>query len=550
MSTHLGRRLGAVLLPLLMLLTACSSGAVTQQPTASGQPVAGGTLTYIEAQAHDSLYPPAAGFYPNGGLVKNITDGLTYQDPETLEIKPWIATGWEVNEDATRYTFRLREGVTFSDGSPLDAAAVAKNFDLYGLGDAARGLIVSEAVNNYARSRVIDPATVEFTFSAPSPGFLQATSTINSGLLSSATLDGGVEDFGVGSGPRVVGSGPFVVESERAGAEVVLKARQDYAWAPPSLAHQGRAHLDEIRVVVTPEAGVRVGALSSGQGDIARQIAATDERAVTASGATLYAPQTRGVNNSFSFRFRHDLLADASVRQALSLGTNRQEVVDTLFTENYPLATSVLGARAIAYEDLSGRLAHDPARARALLDAAGWVPGADGVRVKDGRRLTLTVNEALPQPRSFDVVTLVAQQWRRDLGVDLQIFRADQATSTRARNDINQIQIYHSMVARTDPDVIKSQFYSTNRNALLNRDPATGSIGDPELESLLQRVASLPRAEEREAASRAVQEYLLDHFYVIPLFEEPQVYGVRPGVQGFHAESVGRPSFYDTWVTR
>lgn len=535
-----------------LTLSACTGSAQftpAAQP-ASGAPVTGGVLTYLEAQPHTSLYPPSGGFYPNGGLVNNLTDRLVHQNPTTLEFEPWIATAWTVNDDATEYTFTLRDDVTFSDGTKLDAAAVAANFDLYGKGDPARALPVSEAVNNYAGSEVIDPTTVKFTFSAPSPGFLQATSTINSGLVSPKTLDGDFTAYGAGNGTNVIGSGPFVVASEKVGSEVVLKARPDYAWAPKSATNQGRAYLDEIRYVVTPEAGVRVGGLTSGQADIARQIAAPDEAVVAASGATLVAPQTRGVNNSFSLRFRSDLLSDKAVRQALSLGTDRQEVVDTLFTDHYTLATSVVGSTALGYTDLSAKLVHDPAKARALLDAAGWVPGADGVRAKDGKRLALVVNEAAPQPRSFDVTTLVSQQWKRDLGVDLQILRADSGTLAKAINDPNQIQVYHSMVGRADLDVIKSQYAAKNRNTLLNRDPADDSIGDPKLEELLAAVASTPDAPGRIAASQAVQNYLLDEFYVIPLFEEPQVFALNKQVQGFEAESVGRPWFYQTWVQR
>lgn len=533
-----------------LTLSACGQTTGSAPTASAGTPVTGGVLTYLDAQPHTSLYPPSGGFYPNGGLVNQITDRLVYQDPKTLEFEPWIATSWEVNGDATQYTFKLRDDVTFSDRSKLDAAAVAKNFDLYGTGDPARALPVSEAVNNYERSEVIDPTTVVFHFKAPAPGFLQATSTINSGLLSPKTLDGDFTFYGAGNGKNVIGSGPFVVDSEKIGAEVVLKARTDYHWAPKSSGNQGRAYVDEIRYVVTPEAGVRVGALTSGQADIARQIAAPDEAVVEASGAHLIAAQTRGVNNAFSLRFRNATLSDIRVRQALTLGTDRQEIVDTLFTDNYPLATSVLGKTALGYEDLSAKLGHDPAKARQLLDEAGWVPGADGIRVKDGQPLKLVVNEAAPQPRSFDVTTLVSQQWKRDLGVDLQILRADAGTYTKAVNDADQVQVNHTMVGRADLDVIKSNYAAKNRNTLLNRDPKDDSIGDQKLEDLLAAVAGTAQPDARIKASQAVQEYLIDQSYVIPLFEEPQVFATTDAVQGFATEPIGRPSFYNTWVQR
>ncbi|MDU7869069.1 MAG: TIGR04028 family ABC transporter substrate-binding protein, partial [Pantoea sp.] len=66
-------------------------------------PVKGGTLIYLEQQAHTNLYPPAGGFYPNGGILNQITDKLTWQNPETLQVEPWIAESWTTNADKTQY---------------------------------------------------------------------------------------------------------------------------------------------------------------------------------------------------------------------------------------------------------------------------------------------------------------------------------------------------------------------------------------------------------------------------------------------------------------
>ena len=72
-----------------------------REASAQGTPVRGGTLIYLEQQTYTNLYPPAGGFYPNSGVLNQITDKLTYQNPETLEIEPWIAESWTVNDDAT-----------------------------------------------------------------------------------------------------------------------------------------------------------------------------------------------------------------------------------------------------------------------------------------------------------------------------------------------------------------------------------------------------------------------------------------------------------------
>lgn len=539
---------GASALAVAALITACSSGGTA--PAASGaaaEPQQGGTLSYLEPQAWSTLYPPSAGFYPNGGLVNNITDRLLYQNPETLELEPWIATDYTVNDDATQYSFDLRTDVTYSDGTKLTAANVVKNIDLYGKGDKDRALPVSEAINNYDHGEVTGEHTVVFHFTAPSPGFAQAVSTINSGLLSDATLDRASEGFGPGNAKDIIGSGPFVVSAEEIGTKTSVTARKDYDWAPPSLAHQGAAYLDGIDYVVAAEDSVRVGTVVAGQADIARGIEAPDEAQFSASGLSLHAAATNGVNNGLSFRFREPRLEDVRVRQALIAGIDRQQIVDTLFTKNYPLATGALATTALGYVDTSEYYAYDPDKAEKLLDEAGWKRGSDGVREKDGEKLSLTFNEALPQPRSKEVVTLIQEQLGK-LGVGVSLFAGDMAAQTKASTDQSTIQVYHSMVGRADFDVLKSQYFSKNRNTLLNLNPADQSVGDPELDALLLAIASEATTPERQAASEAAQRYLADKAYILPIFEEPQVFGLTAKVHGFATESVGRPSFYATWL--
>ncbi|HEM8082130.1 TPA: TIGR04028 family ABC transporter substrate-binding protein [Klebsiella aerogenes] len=518
--------------------------------SAAQTPIKGGTLIYLEQQPHTNLYPPAGGFYPNGGILNQITDKLTWQNPETLAIEPWIAESWSSNDDKTEYTFKLRPGVTFSDGTPLDANAVAKNFDTYGMGNKALRLPVSEVINNYDRSEVIDPLTVKFYFKKPSPGFLQGTATIGSGLVSLSTLARSFE--ALGDARNIIGSGPFTVKDEKPGRELTLVARKDYQWGPKNLAQQGPANLDGITYIVTPEDSVRIGALLAGQAGFIRQVQAYDEKQATDQGFNIYAAPTRGVNDSLSFRPDNPLVADQRVRQALLHATNAKQVVETLFSPNYPQASSVIARTAAGYVDLSDKLAFDQQKAKQLLDEAGWTPGADGIRQKAGQRLALTVYESLPQPQNKEVLQLVAQQWRQ-VGVALSVKAGDAGSRVLDNLDPLKTPLTVSEVGRADPDVVKSMFFPANRDALLQQGGSSDkvkSFRDDKLNALLTAISAEVDGQKRLQLTGDAQRYLLDNAYVIPIFEEPQVFAGASWVKGVRFEAVGRPSFYGVWLDK
>jgi len=529
------------------LAGALLAGMAMSPVLAQDAPVTGGTLIYLEQQAHTNLYPPSGGFYPNGGVLNQITDKLTYQNPKTLEIEPWLAESWEVNDTATEYTFKLRPGITFSDGTPLDAKTVALNFDTFGLGNKDLKYPVSEVINNYDRAEVIDDLTVKFHFKKPSPGFLQGTAVIGSGIVAASTL--ALPFDALGDATKIIGTGPFVVESETLGKELNLKAREDYNWGPVKFAHQGRAYLDGIKYIITPEDSVRIGALLAGQADVIRQIQAYDEPQVVDAGFSLFAPGTRGLNNAISFRPDNPLVADRKVREALRYATNRQEIVDTLFSANYPLATSILSSQAAGYVDLSEKLIFDQEKAKALFTEAGWTLGADGILEKDGQKLDLTVYVSLPQPQNEAVLQLLAQQWAQ-VGVKLNVLAGDAGSRTLDLLDPLKTPVNVTMVGRADPDVIKSAYYPKNRDWLLQKGGSSDKTNfvDDKLNALLEGLTAETDREKRLAIAGDIQRHVLDEAYTIPFFEEPQAFATAPYVKGLEFEAVGRPSFYNTWL--
>ncbi|WP_284852544.1 TIGR04028 family ABC transporter substrate-binding protein [Corynebacterium rhinophilum] len=504
-----------------------------------------GMVTYAEPNMFNNLYPPAGGYYPNGGVLNNIADRLLWQDPETLELHPWIAEDLpDTNADDTEFTFHIRKGVTYSDGSVLDAANVKKNYDLYANGDDSRMLTPSEQLPNYVKSEVIDDYTVKFYFSEPSPGFPQSTSVMNQALLSNDTLDLDDTGFSPGHATDISGSGPFIIEEEDMGTKLVLKARKAYDWAPPARKdHQGPAEIEGINVVLAAEDSVRVGSLVARQSDIARQIEAPDEKHLKDKNLQVLAAPTRGVNNSYHFHFRHPLLADKRVRQALIHAIDRDNILSTLYSDSYPKGSSILARTAVGFKDQSGNYSFDPSKSRRLLDEAGWIPGEDGIRVKDGKRLSLTFNESVPQPRSREMFTKV-QEMLKNIGVEANLYPGDRTAQDKAMKDQDSVQVRHSMVGRANVDTLATWINGKGRNSFLNYDEGTDSFGDPKLQDMVEEHFSLKSEKERLEMSGRMQDYLSEQAYILPLFEEPQVYGFQPYVEGLTTEAIGRPSFY------
>ncbi|MDR1634188.1 MAG: TIGR04028 family ABC transporter substrate-binding protein [Bifidobacteriaceae bacterium] len=524
-------------------LTACGGqNAPTGDGASGSSPVQGGQLVFLESQFPTCFYAGGSGYYPVATLLNILGDKLTFQDPQTREISPWLATAWEINPDATEYTFTLRDDVTFSDGTPLTASVVALNFDHFGQGDEDLGLSAQEFVSNYVRSEVVDDQTVKFYFSQPSPGFLQATAVVGAAIMAEKTAKLPYEDQC--QLKNLVASGPFTFESEVPEQEYTLTARQDYDWAPKVSQHQGRAYLDSVKVVVTPENNVRVGALTSGQAHAVRAVDVYDVPALEAAGQTVHYAPTNGVNPQYALRPAHRLLADKRVRQALIKATDSAALAETIYQGRFKRATSVLSSGATGYVDLSTALEYDPDEARRLLEEAGWEVGPDGFRTKDGETLELTTWVGAVFPQNQQLNELVAKQWE-EVGVKLLVDTPDAATATAGQRDPQQLPVAITHVGRVDPDVLKSDFHSESaRNALA----FTAETADPQLDQLLEDLSTKTTNEEREQQAEAVQRYIIEEqAYTVPLYELPQTYATAPGVHGLAWEPVGRVRLYDVW---
>ena len=515
-----------------VLLTACGGGAAPATGADPGTPQPGGTLRFAVSSDQGCVDPQQVGSNDTIYSLRQIVDSLTDQDPETGELRPWLATGWESNADATAYTFTLREGVTFSDGTPLDANAVKANFDrVPEIG--ARGTLPKGYLSGYTGTTVESPTQFTVSFSQPNVQFLQGTSTHSLGILSPAT----VAESDDARCASVVGSGPFVLDSYVRNESITLTKRAGYSWGSPLWASQGEAYLDRIEFRIVPESGVRVGSLQSGEVDAIGNIAQQDEAPLTAAGAQLIARPNPGIPFGISFNLSQPIVSEPAVREAISLAINRPEVVSTVYTSQTKAATSSLASSTPAYADQSALLGFDAARAAATLDAAGWVPGPDGIRVRGGQPLTIELTWFSNAAANRPTVELIQQQLRA-AGIDLQLQERPIADSTPIQQS-GEFTATWSNLTRADPDILRSS-YSTAGNNFYRLTPGP-------LDTLLAEQAA-----ERDEAARAAtvtqaQQLLAENYYTVPVVELTTVLGVGPNSHDIRFDASSRIYLHDAW---
>lgn len=521
-----------------LLLTGCA-GTAAEAPAASSaaEPKSGGELVHAITDLTDGWQQQQANNWYKSQVWAQLVDTLVYVDNEGT-VFPYLATDWEESEDGLQYTINLQDGVTFSDGSPLTAETVAHNLTILGLGDADKGISRSPIVpGEFASAEAVGDLSVLVTLSSPNRGFIPSLGFFAAGILSEATLDLPLEEQA--NLANVSGTGPFVFAEQTVGKEIVVDRRDDYDWASPAFDHTGPAYLDSIIFTVVADDGSRLGALESGQIDSLHYVQPSEELRLQDAGFNVIYGQYLGTPINFVLRPEAPIVNDERVRQAIQIGVDRQDIVDTLYNKNWSPATSSIQKAAPGWVDLSDELAYDPDAAEALLDDAGWSEvNADGIRVKDGQTLTLPAYTSPNLNTSPQILELVAQQLK-EIGIDFQIQQTDPTTYGAAFTSASTPLI---TTANTFLDATTLRQYWGK--GFTNQFKLTTDELEPLLADVTQTANGTP---ERADAAKALQEATIAGAYTVPLVDNFQIFVTSAQVHDVVTNAIGRPYFYDTW---
>lgn len=537
----------AVALPLLsaLVLSACApSSNEAAGGAASGEPVRDGSFTIATNGQEFDCIAPALNASLNGAIAaRAFSDSPVWQNPESGEIEPWLVEKWDISPDGTTYTFTLKDGVTFTDGSAWDAAALQANFDWI-VKPETKSPMAASYIAPYEDSEVIDDRTLEVHLSTPYSAFLRVLAQGFFGVVSPKQIAEDPDSICT----KPIGTGPFSIVEWTKSQGVTFTRNDDYQWGPPG-SHQGPAYLKNYEILFIAEDSTRFSALQSGQVDAIDWVPAQNlDTAKSDPRLDVVQLTTSGHPFSWYLNASRPPFDDVRVRQALLHGIDRQGIVDSVLFGQYEASKGYLTSSTYQYSE--NQIDYDVAGANALLDEAGWTTRDDaGYRTKDGKRLTAVLPTSNTIAYRVQIAEQIQAAAKKDLGLEITIeYPAAQELSDRSRS--GDYDIASGIWGTNTPDILYLK-YATDGITTPERIGLNNSrFSDAQLDDLVQRARETTDADEQADLYAQAQQRLVEQVPAVPLFDDQRVVAYdREKVQGLRLD-VAYPAVlpHDIWT--
>ena len=396
-------RFGTLLAAGAIIVAACGGSTATSAPVseapasaepgassapsepAAGEPKDGGTLVVAIPGDIKRTDPALIDDSNTSYVMQNVMEGLVTLKPGTTgELEPGLAESWELSPDGLTYTFKIREGVKFHDGTDLNAEAVKYNYDRWlnfpkelqdysyyagavfgGYGDGS----------NIAATDAPDPTTFTVTLKSPVSSFLLSQTLTPFTISSPTALQAGKADntvvdvtqipYAQGGAGSMVGTGPFKFDSWTLGDNVKIVKNPDYWNADKA------AHLDEVIFKPVAEEAQRLNGHTTGELDLVQTVAPID--VATIAGNTELQVIDRGEScNLFHFAMNQNyaLTKNPKIREAIAYAINKQALIDTFYAGQGVAADNWMPPGTQYYKPLA-LPTYDPEKAKALIAESG-----------------------------------------------------------------------------------------------------------------------------------------------------------------------------------
>lgn len=516
--------------------TATTAAQPTTPPATGGR---GGTLIHVRSSDSDSLDPQRTVAGASWLVFSNIFDTLIAKDMD-LAFEGVIAEAWEISDDGLDYTFTIREGMTFHDGTPVNAEAVKFTFDRASDPEAPAQAL--GFINAFESSELIDENTVGIKLSEPSAPFMSNIAVAYFGILSPA----GVEQHGANFGTNPVGSGPWMFEEWREGEQISLVPYPDYVNPRSYVTNKGAPLADQLIFRVIPEAGTQIAAMETG--DANHIVLPNSELRNFENDSNYSILYYQGGTNIFYVEFATEQeengdaiflppFDDLLVRQAVAHAINADEIVDVVLEgigdRNYGFMPTGIFAYDPAIEEHG--YAFDLDRANELLDEAGWTLSGN-VRSKDGTALEVTMWSYADPTLERAIQVIQAQLAQAGIQVNLEVLDIGTMIARLPENAHNMDII---SVGWPEADILY---------IMADIGWGVGNYNPEDYMGFIDEARKVTDLEERKALYFEAQKLALEDVMAVPLWTSITMIMTRSEVQGFYLGPDNINVWVDAWV--
>jgi peptide/nickel transport system substrate-binding protein len=524
---------GVLAIGLSSLLAACGvSGASS---AAKGTT----TLTVGIFQEPDTLDPGATGLAMTEMMISHIFDPLVWWLPNAAgqnEFHPGLAESYDISADAMTYTFKLRQDVDFHDGTHFDAQAVKATLD-HIVDPATKSRAAIGSLGPYKETVVVDQYTAQVVFTAANAAFEHEMTSVLFGMQSPTAL----KKYGAaGVAAHPTGTGPFKFVDYVTQDNVGLERNPKYQWGPVAFGAAGPAKLKNLTFKILLDTSARYNALRGGQIQMAMNLDPDTIATVKKmSQYKHYNVASTGQPYGFPINVAKGPTDDIRVRQAIMYAVDQKQLNDSVqrgvFTPAYnvltPSTPGYLKANDTMYE-------YNPAKAKSLLDAAGWKAGSDGTRSKNGKPLSLDI--LIQSANGFDLPTQFVANALKEVGF----------TSTTASQPFTTAAASYNQGVQN----LAAIFYYDLDPYLLNNLVNTQEIksgfnwahySNPTIDTEIATANTIANTTTRTAAYEKVTTTLMEAAIFLPLWNVSGVYSGDASLKNIHFGPTGY-SYYHT----
>jgi len=494
-----------VILMLALVFAGCGGGAGTGNASVLYHAVSSEPFITLDPSAENSN-----GIY----ILQNVYETLTRYNSETNEVEPWLATEWTKNDDGTVWEFKLREGVTFHDGTPLTAESVKKSIER----TINMALGASYIWSSVSAIEAVDEQTVRFTCTQPAAVDLIASAAYAAYIISDAACNENSDWFNSPDG-NDGGTGPYMVKSLAAGDQVVLTGYDGYwrEWKEGSYKN--------VLVKKSMESSARRQLLESGEAQIADRLSTTDLKAVAQSDKLSVLYETTYDNILIFLNTEKAPMDNADFRRALAYAFPYQEVVKNVLENRGAQSRGLVPPGLWAHSEELMQYSFDLDKAREYLDKSGV----------DTTNLTL---EFAIQSGTAEYRDL-AQLWQvylKQIGVNIEIRERNWDSHWEYAKNPNAEERQDMFIMIWWPDYASpiSWFQGlvhSEQDIFFN----LSYIKDPALDAKIEEADRLT-ATDRAAAEQLyieVQQEVLDQAYMIFPYDRVEAAVVSNSIKGF-----------------